>query len=159
MSRIVATHLPANRMPWLIGAVGLGLAGLLFISRGTYTPGWILLLVGGLLLYLSSGPAYRERERIVMDQHGLSDLAVKLGPVPWTDIIHAEVLMVGKTPLVTVEVRNPEEWERKAPPGLANLRRLAPDLKLSPVMLFAPRLTLSPEEIVREINNRALARP
>lgn len=158
MSRVVATHRPANRTPWLISAVGLGLAGLLFITRGTYAPGWILLALGGVLLYLATGPAYRERERIVMDEHGLSDLAVKLGPVPWTDIIQAEVLMLGKTPLVTVDVRNPEEWEAKAPQGLANLRRLAPDLKLSPVMLFAPRLTLSPEEIVREINTRALAR-
>lgn len=138
--------------------MGLGLAGLFLISRDRYTPGFILLVIGGLLLYLASGPAYQERERIVMDERGLSDLAVKLGPVPWTDVIHAEVLMVGATPLVTVEVRNPEEWERKAPPGLANLRRLAPDLKLSPVMLFAPRLTLSPEEIVREINQRAQAR-
>ncbi|MFN8653317.1 MAG: hypothetical protein U0133_15540 [Gemmatimonadales bacterium] len=138
--------------------MGLGLAGLYLISRGSYTPGFILLLVGGLLLYLASGPAYQDRERIVMDDHGLTDLAVKLGPVPWTDIVGAEVMLVGKTPLVSVEVRNPEEWERKVPLGLAKLQRLSPDLKLSPVMLFAPRLTLSPEEIVREINNRAQAR-
>lgn len=114
--------------------------------------------MGGLLVYLTTGPDYRERERIVMDDHGLTDLAAKLGPVPWSDIIGAEVQMVGRTPLVSVQVRNPEEWERKAPPSLARLSSLAPELKLSPVMLFAPRLTLSPEEIVREINNRALAR-
>jgi hypothetical protein len=135
--------------------VGLTLAGVLLVSKGKPVPGWILLVLGGGLLYLATGPATRPRERIVMDEHGLSDLAAGLGPVPWADIVKAEVLNIGRAPLITVEVVNPAEWEAKAPKGLQGLRRLDPELVLPPVVLFAPRLTLSPEEIVRAINARA----
>ncbi|HWA56364.1 MAG TPA: hypothetical protein VG692_03870 [Gemmatimonadales bacterium] len=157
--RVVASHLPFHRLPWLVAASLLMAGGLLLVARGVAVPGWILLVTGGGLMVLTAGPAYQSRERIVLDDNGLTDLATKLGPIPWADIVRAEVMLVGKTPLVSVEVVNPAEWEARAPDSLRKLRLLAPEMKLPPVLLFAPRLTLTPEEIVRQINSRAQGTP
>lgn len=41
--------------------------------------------------------------------------------------------------------------------GLISIRQpLAPEMNLPPVLLFTPRLDLTPEAIVQEINRRAL---
>lgn len=133
----------------------LGL-GLIAVRRPV--PGWILLLAGAGLLLLTARPGYSTRERIVLDDSGVTDLATKTGPIPWTDIIEAQVMQLSNTSLVTVTVTNTEHWEARTPASVRRLRVLAPEMKLPPVILFTPRLDLTPEEIVREINSRARGR-
>ncbi len=154
--RLVASSLPLARTPWLIGGGVLSAAGIGVIAVARQPlPGWILLGLGGGLLLLTARPAYRARERIVLDDAGVTDLATSMGPIPWSDIVEAQVLNLAKTSLVTIRVVNPAAWEARLPEPVRRLRLLAPDLNLPPVLLFTPRLTLSPEEIVGEINRRA----
>lgn len=156
--RIVARSLPFSRAPWLIVGGALSALGFGLILLHLPLLGWIALLPGAGLLLVTARPGYTTRERIILDEHGVTDLATKMGLIPWTDIIGAEVRPLSTTSLVVVEVINPEYWEEKAPETIRRLRNLAPDMKLPPVLLFTPRLDLSPEEIVRVINERAQAR-
>jgi hypothetical protein len=117
--------------------------------------GWVALLAGAALLWLTARPAYTTRDRIILDDDGVTDLATPIGPVPWSDIIQADVRTLSTSTLVAVEVTNPAYWEEKLPESLRRIHHLAADLNLPPVMLLTPRLDMPAEEIVRLINERA----
>lgn len=153
--RVVVKSQPYSRTPWLIAGGALSALGMALIIWRLPLLGWVALLPGAGLLLVTARPGYSTRERIILDDSGVTDLATKLGPVPWTDIIRAEVRPLSNTSLVTLEVNNREHWESQAPQTLKRLRDLAPELNLPPVMLFTPRLEMTPEEIVRLINQRA----
>ncbi len=153
--RIVVKSLPYSRAPWLIAGGALSVIGFVLIVWRLPLFGWAALLPGAGLILMTARPGYTTRDRIILDDDGLTDLVTKLGPVPWTDIIKAELRPLQRTSLVTVDVNNREHWEAQAPAVLRNLRELAPELDLPPVVLFPPRLDRTPEELVRMINERA----
>jgi len=156
--RVVARNLPFSRTPWLIGGAAglLGGVGLILIRHPV--AGWAALLAGAALVWITARPAYTRRDRIVLDDNGVTDLATPIGPVPWSDIVRAELRPMSTTMLVLVEVTNPEFWEARLPQSLRRVRQLAADLDLPPVVLLAPRLDVPAEEIVRLINQRARGR-
>lgn len=152
--RVVARSIPFSRTPWLTGGAALLLSGLALILIRLPVPGWAALLVGAALLLLTARPGYTARDRIILDDNGVTDLATPIGPVPWSDIIRADVVAMGNSSMVTLEVANPESWEARLPESLRRLRQLAGGT-LPPVLLLTPRLDLPAEEIARLINEHA----
>jgi len=153
--RIVARSVPISRTPWLVGGAVLMFSGAGLLLLQHPVAGWVALVAGAGLLWLTARPAYSTRDRIVLDDNGVTDLATPIGPVPWSDIIRAETRTLSTSSLVVVEVTNPAYWEARLPESLRRIRQLATDLDLPPVMLLTPRLDISAEEIVRLINQRA----
>ncbi len=156
--RIVARSIPFSRTPWLVGGAVLMVCGTGLILVHDPVAGWVALMAGAGLLWLTARPAYSTRDRIVLDDNGVTDLATPIGPVPWSAIIRAEPRALSTSSLVVVEVTNPAYWEKRLPESLRRIRQLATDLDLPPVMLLTPRLDISAEEIVRLINERAQGR-
>jgi hypothetical protein len=155
VTRVVARSRPLARGSWLFAGVALAVAGFAAIVAHMMTPGWVALVLGGGLLLLGARPAAGLTDRIVVDDAGVSDLAMKVGPIPWADIVRAEARLVGSVPIIAIEVRNPEVWEQQLPDSLRRLRGFAAELQLPPVLLYGQGLDPPPAEIVRLINERA----
>jgi hypothetical protein len=157
--RIVAHNRPGSRGPWLVGAISFQAAGLFAILTHAPLIGWPGLLLGGGLLYYALRPATAPAERIVIEDAGVSDRAFGLGPIPWNEIIRAELKPLSRFHVISLEVTDPERWVKQLTVRQLQLSTMARELGISPVMLAASGLDRSPDELVRLINDRATGGP
>jgi hypothetical protein len=154
VTRVVAYALPFSRGPWLVGATAFLVAGLGAIAWRVPVVGWPAVAFGAALLLLAGRPAEAPRERIVLDDRGVTDLLGNLGPIPWADIMGARVQYLGRFKVIAVEVRNPEYWEARLPERYRRLGVLAAQLNLPPVLLAGQGLDPPAEDVVRVITER-----
>jgi len=161
VSLLVTHRRPSARRPYLIA--GLILIGLAMAAQlGLHQPGatWVLLLPGGLLLLLGTKPAGPPVEAIVLDDFGVSDRSIDIGPIPWDQLVRAEVGWIRRFPVVALHLTDNAAWMARMPERHRKLVQLgAAELGLPPVFLYAVGLDVAPEEIVERINQRARGGP
>lgn len=153
--RIVTHSRPMSRGPWLVGAMSFLAVGLGAVAQQVPLVGWPLLALGGVILFFATRPAGLLKERIVLDDAGVSDQGLGIGPIPWHEIIRGELKPLMKIWVISLEVTDPERWVAQLPDNQRTLRNFAKDLGLSPIMLAVSGLDLPPEEVLRLINDRA----
>lgn len=152
---------PVPRTPFLVAGLVAMLVGGLLVLNGLMGVGAVPLLIGGLLVILGARPAIQETARILLEEQGVTDTSLKVGPIPWHEIRGAAVQQLGSSfTLVTLDVVDPARWERQTSEQLGRLRELSArlDFQLPAVFLAASRLDHTAEEIAREINARATGR-
>lgn len=158
MARDVIRSRSVSRFPLFIGGVVLlGLGA--WLSARSLVAGVIPLLVGGALVIVGTrtGPA---AERIVLDDRGVTDLKLRLGPVPWHEIRSATVVPLGTHfTMIALDLTEPARWKDIKAVDADRLRELAArlDFMLPEVFLYGSGLERSAEEVVAEINRRATA--
>lgn len=154
---LVTHRIPASRGPLRVAGVVLSGLGLLLVAMVRTSPvGWIFLLPGGLLLLVGMQPRRTATEAIVLDDLGLSDRTMDLGPIPWDEIVRAEVGQIKRFPVVALQLTRPDQWLARMPERHRKLVALgAAELGLPPVFLYAVALDHPAEEIVAAINQRA----
>ena len=153
--RVVTHGRPVSRGPWLVGAVSFVAAGLGAVALRVPLVGWPALALGGVILFFATRPAGAPQERIVLDDTGVSDLALGVGPIPWSEVIKGELKPLSRLWVISLELTDPERWASKLPERQRNLNGFAKELGLSPVLLAVSGLDLPPEEVLRLINDRA----
>jgi hypothetical protein len=153
--RVVTHSRPVSRGPWIVGAISFLAVGLGAVALNLPLAGWPALLLGGVILFFATRPAGAPKERIVLDDAGVSDTALGIGPIPWNEIIRGELRPLSKLWVISLEVTDPERWARQLPERQRTLNSFAAELGLSPVLLAVSGLDLPPEEVLRLINDRA----
>ncbi len=148
-----------SRGPWLVGAVSFLVVGIGAVAQRVPLVGWPLLLVGGVILFFATRPAGALKERIVLDDTGVSDPALGIGPIPWNEIIRGELRPLMKIWVISLELTDPDRWAKQLPENQRALRGFAKELGLSPILLAVSGLDHPPEELLRLINDRARAVP
>ncbi len=134
--------------------IGLALVMLLVLRQSAAM--WVFLLPGGLLLLVGTRPAGLPVEAIVVDDFGLSDRTMDLGPIPWDQVIGAEVRHLRRFPVVALRLTDDAAWLSRMPERHRKLVALGADqLGLPPVFLYAVGLDHPPEAIVAAVNQRA----
>ncbi len=153
--RIVTHSRPVARGPWLVGAIAFMAVGLGAIAQHVPVAGWPALLLGGVLLYFATRPQAGSDERIVLDDAGVTDVTFSLGPIPWDQIIRAELKPLVRMQVISLEVTEPERWIKQQPAHQARFSAMARELGVSPVMLAVTGIDMDPAELVKLINDRA----
>lgn len=153
--RIVTHSRPVSRGPWLVGAIGFMGAGLAAITQKVPLAGWPALLLGGVLLFFATRPQGGPGERIVLDDTGVTDVTFGVGPIPWDQVIRAELKPLVRMMVISLEVTEPERWVKQQPEHLARFSAMARELGVSPVMLAVTGIDMDPAELVKLINDRA----
>lgn len=143
-------------MPLVGAAVLLLMAFVVLVLLHQPAAMWVFLLPGGLLLLLGTRPAVTPVEAIVVDDLGLSDRTMDVGPIPWDQVIGAEVRLIRRFPVVALQLTDEAAWLSRMPERHRKLVALgASELGVPPVFFYAVGLDHSPEEIVAAINQRA----
>ncbi len=157
MSSLVTHRVPGSRRTTLIGGVLLifiGLALLLLVSATA--AGWTFLLPGGLLVLLGARPAAAPLEAIVVDDMGLSERTMNVGPIPGDQVVRAELRQIRLMPVIGVELVSSDTWLARMPESHKRLVALgATELGLPPIFFPAAGLDIPADRIVAEINQRA----
>ena len=118
--------------------------------------GWTVLLPGGLLVLFGARSAGSAVEAIVVDDIGLSDRTIDIGPNPWEQVIRADVRLIRRFPVVALQLTDNSAWLARMPESHRRLVMLgAAELGLPPVFFQAIRLDVPVDRIVTEINQRA----
>ncbi len=149
-----------RRMPFLLAGAVFAAVGLGMIAKGLTGPGTVPLVLGGILVLLGGRPAAEGEERLVLDDHGLTDLKLQVGPVPWTEIRGATVVPLGTHfTMIALDLTDPARYAEVKTLDAGRLRELAAklDFTLPEVFLYGSGLAQSPQEVVEEINRRARA--
>jgi hypothetical protein len=153
--RIVTRSRPVSRGPWLAGAVAFVVIGFAAIMQKVPLAGWPALLAGGVLLFFATRPEGGPDERIVLDDAGVTDVTFSVGPIPWDQIIRAELKPLVRMQVISLEVTDPERWIKQQPEHLGRFSAMARELGVSPVMLAISGIDMDPAELVQLINDRA----
>ena len=157
MSALVTHRVPASRRPALIAGVVLITIGLAMMLLAHETvAGWVFLLPGGLLVLLGTQPVGVPVEAIIVDDMGLSDRTLELGPIPWDQVIRADARQLRRFPVVALQLTDNDAWLARMPERHRKLVALgAAQLGLPPVFLYAVQLDVPVLQIVAAINERA----
>ncbi|MEO8635039.1 MAG: hypothetical protein ABI587_07165 [Gemmatimonadales bacterium] len=157
MSALVTHRVPGPRRPALIAGVVLIAIGLAMMLLANATlAGWIFLLPGGLLALIGTQPGGAPIEAIVVDDMGLSERIIGIGPIPWDQVVRVEAKQIRLMPVIGIYLTDSEVWLARMPVSHKRLVAIgATELGLPPVFFPAIRLDVPVERIVAEINQRA----
>jgi hypothetical protein len=149
MSRIVLHTSPTHLYRKLGVALLLLASGAVLLALGlARVAAWILAVLGG-------GWALGEdTERLVIDDSGIRDSMLPVGPIDWSEIRGASVQTIGSVPVVALEVRDSEGLIRRLPPARQFIARKALEAGLPPLYLTLVGTDGDPRAIADLINQR-----
>ena len=155
MERIVlhasARHLQ-RKLALNLGVLAIG-AALLALDLVRWL-GWGLVALGGgysLVLLRALG---EETERVVIDDGGIRDSMLPVGTIGWDEVRGASVQEIGSTPVVALQVRDPERFIRRLPPARQFIARKAGEAGLPGLYLTLVGTDGDPHAIAQVINRR-----
>ena len=155
MSRIVLHTSPRHLYRKLVVALLLlaAGAGLLLLDLPPLA-GWGLAVLGSgwaLLLVRALG---EETERLVIDDSGIRDSMLPVGPIDWAEIRGASVQTIGSVSVVALEVRDSERFIRRLPRARQFIARKALEAGLPALYLTLVGTDGDPQTIADTINRR-----
>jgi hypothetical protein len=155
MSRIVLHTSPKHLYRKLGVALLLLAAGAGLLALGlSRVAAWSLALLGGgwaLLLVRALG---EDTERLVIDDSGIRDTLLPVGPIDWSEIRAASVQTIGSVSVVALEVRDSERFIRRLPPARQFIARKAMEAGLPALYLTLVGTDGDPQAIADTINRR-----
>lgn len=107
---------PADRTTLWFIVVGLGVLWLAmaaclvgFGGEGAVPLVVVLVLVGA-IEWLQVSNLRRKGPRLVLSEKGLLDPTFKVGTIPWTEIVDARYIRLGRKALIHLVLRDPDAW-------------------------------------------------
>jgi hypothetical protein len=138
-------------------AVALTVAGVgaALLALGRWREiGWGLVALGGIYAVLQLRALGEENERLVIDDSGIRDTMLPVGTIGWDEIRGASVQEIGPTPVVALQVRDPERFIRRLPPARQFIARKAAEAGLPGLYLTLVGTDGDPRAIAEAINDR-----
>jgi hypothetical protein len=155
MSRMVLHTSPRHLYRKLGVALLLLAAGAALLALGSARlAGWSLAVLGGgwaLLLVRALG---EDTERLVIDDSGIRDSMLPVGPIDWSEIRAASVQTIGSVSVVALQVRDSERFIRRLPPARQFIARKALEAGLPALYLTLVGTDGDPKAIADLINRR-----
>lgn len=155
MERIVlhtSTRHLYRKLAFNLGVLAIG-AALLALNLVRWL-GWVLVALGGgysLVLLRALGEA---TERVVIDDGGIRDSMLPVGTIGWDEVRGASVQEIGPTPVVALQVRDPERFIRRLPPARQFIARKALEAGLPGLYLTLIGTDGDPHTIAEVISQR-----
>lgn len=162
-----ALHFDPDRRFWLPRAFG----AVLFATVGATTARTSLaagdFVSAGALLgtftfaFFGIFAAYGIREglrpgpRLTLDEHGVHDRTMGVGPIPWSDIAGAELCGIPQAPFVALHLREPAKYLGRAPMVPRLLSRLNAASGMTPFSVNLMGLKADPGTVTCTIRSRA----
>ena len=87
--------------------------------------GWSLVLLGGAYGLVMLRALGEETERLVIDDSGIRDSSLPVGPIGWEEVLGASIQEIGGVRVVALKVRDPERFIRRLPASRQFIARKA----------------------------------
>lgn len=148
-------YLTAGSALFTAGSLGLAFFGdVSFFKQAVCVAGFLFF---GLCTYLWGKKALDTGPSMVIGDTGIVDHASSLavGPIPWSDIVALQVLLVEGQRFLGIDVRDPQRYAQRAAGALARLA-VQSNLKKTGYVVLVPQISLAMplEEVICHIETR-----
>jgi hypothetical protein len=159
-------HLEIKRSFWLLralGAIAFSAVCLWTLLRGGLgSAGGLLGLIGlilfgtGAIVGLVAGT--RRGPRITIDDQGVNDRSLKVGVIPWSDILGAELYGSAASPFIALYLRDPAPYLARSSAKRRIFARLNSGSGLPPFSINLVGVDADPVQVERLILSRSQLR-
>ena len=145
-----------RKLALCLGILAAGIA-LLVVDRMRWL-GWGLGLFGGASALVMLRALGEDTERVVIDDSGIRDSLLPVGPIGWDEVRGASVQAIGSVQVIALDVRDPEHFIRRLSASRQFLARKALEADLPSLYLTLVGTEADPTEIVEAIRQQLRGR-
>jgi hypothetical protein len=120
--------------------------------------GWASVLFFGFLFPFAVRELFRQGPRLIVSDAGIDDRALGLGLIPWSEIAGFELREMNREKFLMLHMHDQDAWEARRPAAKRWAFALNRAIGFQGIPITVSGLTMSAEEIVRQVQRRARER-